>query len=53
VTTEVFELMVNHNMNKAETLAWLHSTEPAVLINLPELVQQEIRRVLARFPPQV
>jgi hypothetical protein len=48
---EVFELMMNDNMNKAETLAWLRSSGPAVLINLPELVKQEIARVLARFAP--
>jgi len=48
---EVFELMVNHDMNKADTLAWLQSSDPAVLINLPELVKQEISRVLARFAP--
>lgn len=46
---EVFELMMNDNMNKTETLAWLRSSDPAVLINLPELVKQEIARVLARF----
>lgn len=50
---EVFELMVNHDMNKADTLAWLQASDPAVLINLPELVKQEISRVLARFAPQV
>ena len=48
---EVFELMVNHDMNKADTLAWLRSSDPAVLINLPELVKQEVVRVLARFSP--
>lgn len=48
---EVFELMMNDNMNKAETLAWLRSSDPAVLINLPELVKQEVTRVLARFAP--
>ena len=48
---EVFELMVNHDMNKAETLAWLRSSDPAILINLPELVKQEIARALARFSP--
>lgn len=48
---EVFELMVNHDMNKAETLAWLQSSDPAVLINLPQLVKQEIIRVLTRFAP--
>jgi len=46
---EVFELMLNHDLNKADTLAWLRSSDPAVLINLPELVKQEIARVLARF----
>lgn len=46
---EVFELMVNHNMDKSETLKWLQSSEPSVLINLPELVKQEIERILARF----
>lgn len=45
---EVFELMLNDNMDKVETLAWLRSSDPAVLINLPELVKQEIVRVLAR-----
>jgi len=40
---EVFELMMNDNMNKTETLAWLRSSDPAVLINLPELVKQENR----------
>jgi len=48
---EVFELMMNDNMNKAETFAWLRSSDPAVLINLPELVKQEIARVLAKFAP--
>lgn len=47
--TEVFELMVNHDMNKADTLAWLQSADPAVLTKLPELVKQEVARVLARF----
>jgi hypothetical protein len=50
---EVFELMVNHDMNKADTLAWLQSSDPAVLINLSELVKQEIARVLARFAPVI
>jgi len=46
---EVFELMMNDNMDKAETLLWLRSADPSVLINLPELVKQEISRVLDRF----
>lgn len=49
---EVFELMLNDNMTKVETLSWLRSSDPAVLINLPELVKQEITRVLARFAPK-
>ena len=48
---EIFELMANHNMNKAQTLEWLQSAEQAVLINLPELVKQEVKHVLARFTP--
>jgi hypothetical protein len=48
---EVFELMLADNMNKAETLSLLRSSDPAVFINLPELVKQEITRVLARFAP--
>jgi len=50
---EVFELMVNHDMNKADSLAWLQSSDPAVLINLPELVKQEVGRVLTRFAPVI
>jgi len=50
---EVFELMVNHDMNKADTLTWLQSTDPAILINLPEMVKQEIARVLLRHEPSI
>ncbi len=46
---EVFDLMMNHDMNKDDTLAWLQSSDPAVFINLPELVKQEIARLLTRY----
>jgi len=46
---EVFELMMNDDMNKRDALSWLRNSDPAILINLPELVKHEIARVLARF----
>jgi hypothetical protein len=41
---EVFELMMNDNMNKEDARSWLWSSA-AVLINLPKLVKQEIVRL--------
>jgi hypothetical protein len=45
---EIFELMMDHNMDKAAALAWLRNANIDVL-NLPELVRQEISRVLERY----
>jgi len=45
---ELFELMMDHDMDKAAALAWLQNANLAVL-NLPELVKQEIGRVLDRY----
>jgi superfamily II DNA or RNA helicase len=46
---EVFEFMMNPDMDKESTLVWLRSTGESLSPNLPELVNQEIRRVLARY----
>ena len=45
---ELFDLMMDHNMDKAAALAWLQNANIDVL-NLPELVKQEISRVLERY----
>jgi hypothetical protein len=45
---EIFELMMDHDMDKPTTLAWLRDANIEVL-NLPELVKQEVSRVLERY----
>ena len=46
---EVFELMIDPDMDKTSTLQWLRTTGESIAANLPELVNQEIRRVIARY----
>jgi hypothetical protein len=49
---EVFELMMNDEMDRGAALSWLRAANLPVL-NLPELVKREIERVLQRYAEPV
>ena len=48
---EIFDLMMDDNLSKAEALSWLREANVTVLENLPQLVKNEITRVISRSTP--